>query len=53
MKIPLIIGLAICGVVVGNVHRQAEDEIELMLHKKEWTKDSAEELERKWSFEVG
>lgn len=57
MKITLTLLLALCGVVTGHggpghghVHGKAEEEIPL--HEREWVKDSAEELERKWSFEV-
>lgn len=60
MRIPLTLGLALCGAVKahsGGVHvhdheREGEGAFESPLHEREWVKDSPEELERKWSFEV-
>jgi len=49
MKITSI--LALCGVVAGHAHHE-HGEREVPLHKREFVQDSAEELERKWSFEV-
>lgn len=57
MKIALIVSLAICGVVRGHSHEHANEHVntqkEIPLHEREWVKDSAAELERKWSFEWG
>ncbi|KAL3424988.1 Guanidinobutyrase [Phlyctema vagabunda] len=48
----LLIGAALCGVVVG--HGQSEqDDIQLPLHQQPFEQDSEEELERKWGFEWG
>jgi hypothetical protein len=44
----LIVG---CGVVAGHqdhLHREKQ----IPLHEQEYVQDTAEELERKWSFEV-
>ena len=50
-----LLGLgAVCGVVVeAHQHQHHGDEAHVPLHEQEFVQDSAEELERKWSFEVG
>jgi hypothetical protein len=49
-----LLGLAVCGVIVeGHQHQHHGDEAQAPLHEQEYVQDSAEELERKWSFEVG
>lgn len=49
-----LLGLgAVCGVMVaGHQHHGHEAETQIPLHEQEYVQDSAEELERKWSFEV-
>jgi len=42
---------AVCG-VVAHQHQHPGDEAQVPLHEQEFVQDSAEELERKWSFEV-
>ena len=44
------------GLVRGHDHSHGGkhgEEKEIPLHEREFVKDSAEELERKWGFEVG
>ncbi len=42
------------GVVNGHVHAHGDEGVdEVPLHERPFVKDSVEELERKWSFEVG
>lgn len=45
-------GWAVCG-VVAHQHQHGGEEAQVPLHEQEFVQDSAEELERKWSFEVG
>jgi len=52
MWISLTLFLALCGVVAGHDHHEHHHGEEIPLHEGEWVKDSPEELERKWSFEV-
>lgn len=48
-----LLGLgAVCGVVEGHQHHHGE-EAQVPLHEQEFVQDTADELERKWSFEVG
>lgn len=50
----LIAGL--CGVALASAHdhhsHSHDTEPEIPLHEREFVQDSAEELERKWGFEV-
>lgn len=50
-----LINLVLYG-VAGHGHGHHGEEIEggkeIPLHEREWVRDSAEELERKWGFEV-
>lgn len=50
----LLATAGICGVVGVHGHESGHhhDEKEIPLHEQEYIQDSAEELERKWSFEV-
>jgi hypothetical protein len=52
----LILAVAfVCGVVEGHEHGPGHHhagEAEVPLHEQPFVQDSAEELERKWSFEV-
>jgi hypothetical protein len=53
--LPVSLLLLACrtGSVLGHGGNEDErSEIEIPLHEREWVQDSAEELERKWSFEV-
>jgi hypothetical protein len=50
LKVLLGLG-AVCGVVEGHQHHHGE-EAQVPLHEQEFVQDSADELERKWSFEV-
>jgi len=54
-SLQVLLGLgAVCGVVVeGHQHQHHGDEAQVPLHEQEYVQDSAEELERKWGFEVG
>lgn len=52
MRTGLFFGLAVCGVVAGLSYEATDLEKEVPLHEREWVKDGAEELERKWGFEV-
>lgn len=51
MRASLLLSLVVCGVVTGHSH-ESHGEKEVPLHEREWIKDGAEELERKWGFEV-
>ena len=47
--------LALCGVgfvKAHDHHHHRGEEVELPLHERQFKKDSVEELERKWGFEV-
>ncbi len=48
-------GVCLVGAVLGVVrgHAHIGDGAEVPLHERVYTQDSLEELERKWSFEVG
>jgi len=52
MKVQLTSILALCRVVAGHAGHHHGHEEELPLHERPFVQDSAEELERKWSFEV-
>lgn len=51
---------SICSALIGGVisgvtahsHHAEDGEKEVPLHEREYSQDSPEELERKWSFEV-
>ncbi|TVY90785.1 Guanidinobutyrase, partial [Lachnellula willkommii] len=53
LKAALGLGLGLGWAVCGVVAHQHGDEAQVPLHEQEFVQDSAEELERKWSFEVG
>ena len=42
----------VLGGVHGHEHGHQHEEKQIPLHEQEYIQDSAEELERKWSFEV-
>lgn len=51
---------SVCNVLMGGLisgvtahsHHNHDGEKEVPLHEREYSQDSPEELERKWSFEV-
>lgn len=53
MRLSQALILTVCGVVVvGHADHDHGDGKEIPLHEREWVKDGAEELERRWGFEV-
>ncbi|KAH8589325.1 arginase family-domain-containing protein [Bisporella sp. PMI_857] len=53
MRLYLTLVVALCKVVVGHAGPDHGEGKELPLHEREFVQDSAEELQRKWSFEWG
>ena len=51
-KLTLLVGGLVCGVAVGHSHHEEEGGQFDPLAAPEYVKESVEELEKKWSFEV-